>query len=145
MDATSFSQRGARLWGALLDRLPDVLIGLIAVGVGAVLLYFGSRGLLDTAGPYRAACTKPWVCLLSLVGGTWMLLMSIRLLRGPGPHRHVLLSQPELFVLSTAITVGSMWIVTFAPRQGIAFVATGLAGLGRWWILRRVRNAASTD
>jgi len=122
---------------AILDHLGDLYLGFITLAMGVLFLYWGGRGLFAYSTGVRAAWTEPWVCLLGLVGGGWMLLMTVRLLRGSGDHRRSLLSQPELLVLSLGALAGSVWTFTFAPQQAIAFVAISLAGLGRWWMLHR--------
>jgi len=73
-----------------------------------------------------------------------MTLMSVRLFRGPGPHRKTLLNQTELAILSIGVTIGSVWMFTFAPpNQALAFLVVGVAGLVRWWLLRRSRRASA--
>jgi hypothetical protein len=130
-------QRLADVGLAILDHLGDLYLGFITLAMGVLFLYWGGRGLFAYGTGVRAAWTEPWVCLLGLVGGGWMLLMTVRLLRGSGDHRRSLLSQPELLVLSLGALAGSVWTFTFAPQQAIAFVSISLAGLGRWWMLHR--------
>jgi len=125
----------------ILDHLGDLYLGLITLAMGVLFLYWGGRGLLAYSAGVRAAWTEPWVCLLGLVGGGWMLLMTVRVLRGSGDHRRSLLSQPELLVLSLGALAGSVWTFTFASRQAVAFVAISLAGLGRWWMLHRASRS----
>jgi hypothetical protein len=146
MDARSLFERLGAFTTAFSQRFAELFVGLIALGVGTLFFYSGARGLLGYATGVRAPWTEPWVCLLGLVAGTWMLLMSIRLFRGPGPHRNMLLSETELAVLSLGVTAGSLWTMTFAPpKQALAFLVVGLAGLGRWWVLRRSRRASPRE
>jgi len=135
--------RLAQLASTLRDRFGHFYLGLIALGVGVLFAYSGARGLRAYIAGVRAAWTEPWVGLLGVAAGAWMLLMSVRLFRGPGEHRPTLLSQSELLVLSLGVIAGSLWSFTFAPpKQAVMFVATGLAGLGRWWFLhRRTRSS----
>ncbi len=121
----------------ILDHLGDLYLGLITLAMGVLFLYWGGRGLFAYSTGVRAAWTEPWVCLLGLVGGVWMLLMTVRILRGSGDHRRSLLSRPELLVLSLGALAGSVWTFTFARQQAIAFVAISLSGLGRWWMRHR--------
>jgi hypothetical protein len=138
MHIKSLLERISEFTAAFFERVPDLFVGFITLGVGVLFDYSGARGLFAYAGGVREAWTEPWVCLLGLVAGTWMALVSVRLFRGPGPHRKGLLSETELAILSIGVTAGSVWTLTFVPpTQAFAFLAVGLAGLGRWWMLRR--------
>jgi hypothetical protein len=140
MNVPRYGRRVADFLLGLFNRLEDLLVALIALAMGALFLYWGGHGLIGLSAGIREASTEPWVCLLGLVGGSWMLLMAVRLFRGPGPHRRTLLSHAELLVLSLVVVTGSLWTISVASRQGIAFLGIGLAGLAAWWAVRPSRR-----
>ncbi len=133
----SFIRRVGTFGSALVDRFGDFYLGVVAFALGGLFVFWGGRGAVAYTRGVRAAWSEPWVDLIGLVAGGWMLLMSIRLFRGPGAHRQWLLSPNELLVLSLGALVGSIWAFTYAPKQAITFALISLAGLGRWWVHRR--------
>ena len=133
----SLIRRVGTLGSALLERFGDFYLGVVAFALGGLFVFWGGRGALAYTQGVRAAWSEPWVDLVGLVAGGWMLLMSIRLFRGPGAHRQSLLSPNEPLVLSVGALIGSIWAFTYVPSQGISFAFISLAGLGRWWSLRR--------
>jgi hypothetical protein len=118
-------------------RFVELFSTVLTLGTGGILIYLGSRGLLDHTGPYHAACAERWVCPLSVAGGIWALMMSVRLFRGPVSRGGQLLSGPELLVASLLTIAGSIWLLTegygsFDLRIAL-FGAVGVAGVWRWW------------
>jgi hypothetical protein len=119
------------------ERFSKLVVAVFALGTGGILIYLGSRGLLDHAGPYRATCAERWVCPLSVGGGVWALTMSVRLFRGSVSRGGHLLAGPELLVASLLTIAGSVWLLTegygsFDLRIALAGVV-GVAGAWRWW------------
>ena len=133
----SLIRRVGTFGSALSERFGDFYLGIVAFALGSLFVFWGGRGAVAYTRGVRAAWSEPWVDLIGLVTGAWMLLMSIRLFRGPGAHRQSLLSPNELLVLSLGALVGSIWAFTYTPNQAISFALISLAGLGRWWALRR--------
>ncbi len=123
----------AGLLSALLERAPFLFVGTIALASGAGFLYWGAHGFLGYRAGVREAWTEPWVCLLGIVGGGWMLVMSIRLFRGAGKYRQRLLSPNQLFILSVGCIIGAIWAWGFAGSQVLGFLFIGISGLVRWW------------
>ena len=126
-----------RIFEPVPPRFYELFSAVLTLGTGAILIYLGSRGLLDPTGPYRAACAERWVCPLSVGGGVWGLMMSIRLFRGPASRGGHLLSGPELLFASLLTIAGSVWLLTegygsFDLRIAL-FGAVGVAGVWRWW------------
>ena len=121
----------------ILQRPGDFLLGIVALATGSFFLYFGVRGAIGRAGGTREAWTEPWVFMLGVLAGTWMLSMSVRILRGPSRYRTNLLSRAELLVLSLGAIAGAIWAFGYARDQAIYFLIIGLGGLGRWWMVRR--------
>src|SRR5207248_11033229 len=93
-------QRLADVGLAILDHLGDLYLGFITLAMGVLFRYWRGRGLFAYSTGVGAAWTEPWVCVLGSVGGGWMLLMTVRLLRGSGDHRRSLLPQPDCLALS---------------------------------------------
>jgi hypothetical protein len=133
----SLIRRVGAFGSVLLERFGDFYFGIVAFALGSLFVFWGGRGAVAYTRGVRAAWSEPWVDLIGLGAGAWMLLMSIRLFRGPGAHRQSLLSPNEMLVLSLGALIGSIWAFTYAPNQAISFALISLAGLGRWWALRR--------
>jgi hypothetical protein len=133
----SLIRRVGAFGSVLLERFGDFYLGIVAFALGSLFVFWGGRGAVAYTRGVRAAWSEPWVDLIGLGAAAWMLLMSIRLFRGPGAHRQSLLSPNEMLVLSLGALIGSIWAFTYAPNQAISFALISLAGLGRWWALRR--------
>ena len=124
---------------SFLDRARAVGMVLNILGVACLFVYFGIKDALAYSS--GRSVTQPWVDLLVVGAGIWMLAFIGRVLRGSGPQRRPLLSQGELLVLSAGVLVGAVWLYSFSWFLGIVCALLGLTGLAQWWGRRRAVSA----
>jgi len=116
-------------------RISEIYLGTIALALGVFFLFWSVRGLLAFAAGSKAESANPLIGAVGLLGGTWMLLMSWRLLRG-SKHRDQLFSRPALLILSLDALAGSLWALSIGFARALGFLAIAGLGLARWWSLR---------
>ena len=121
-------------------RISEIYLGLIALGLGALFLFWSSRGLIAYSAGSKAESADPILGVLGLIASAWMLVMSWRLLRG-SKHRNQLMSRPALLVLSLAAVAGGLWVLGINQRAALGFLVIAMLGIARWWSLRPSRSA----